>query len=391
VVIAVLGLSMLLPFRPNYSIRAVACGYGSASGAPGITSITPSSSPTGGGATVAISGCQFTGTTSVTIGGATAQWTFVSDAQVNATVPPGQASGTVFVQVTNGFGPSAPASFEYFAMYTMDGWGGMHGNDSLFPLNSPSYWFGWSIARAAHVWPLGTADEEGFLLDGWGGLHAFSISGTALSERLGDARKHQWQGFDIARDFAFTPDGKGGFVLDGFGGLHGFGLGGNPTPVAFGAPYWAGWDIARKVIIGADSKGGYVMDAFGGLHPFGIGGPAPTTLSSIESTGYWPGWQIARDIALIPGNGGYSGYVLDGFGGMHPFHPTGDFSLLPSPITTSYPGFDIIRSVWFVPGSVTDGYTLDGWGGPHPFGNAAGITTHAYWTGWDITRAIFGG
>jgi len=121
-----------------------------------------------------------------------------------------------------------------------------------------------------------------------------------------------------------------------------------------GNSYW-GWDIARKVVIFPDGSGGYVLDGFGGLHPFGINGAPPVAATSVAATSYWPGWDIAPDIVLTPGNGNHSGYVLDGYGGLHPFHPTTDGSTMPGAITSAYWGWDIARAVWLLPGSATAG------------------------------------
>ena len=174
--------------------------------------------------------------------------------------------------------------------------------------------------------------------------------------------------------------------------MHGFRVNGNTAPLTIQqTAYWPGWDIARKVAVFADGKGGLVLDGWGGLHPFGINGPPPVAETSIALTGYWPGWSIARDVVLIPGNGGHSGYVLDGWGGMHPFHVTTDGSTMPTAINGAYwPGWDIAREVWLLPGSSTAGFTLDGWGGLHPFGGAPAIHNSAYWPGWDIARGIWG-
>ena len=61
---------------------------------------------------------------------------------------------------------------------------------------------------------------------------------------------------------------ESGATLDGFGGLHPYGM-----PVTFsGTPYWRGWDVARDFAFLPDGSGGYVLDAFGGLHPFGVNG-----------------------------------------------------------------------------------------------------------------------
>jgi hypothetical protein len=84
--------------------------------------------------------------------------------------------------------------------------------------------------------------------------------------------------------------------------------------------------------------------------------------------------------------------VLDGFGGLHPFHPTGDGSAIPPAITPSayWKGWDIARGLFFLPGSASAGYTLDGYGGPHPFGGAPDIPNHPYW-GADLGKAFAGG
>src|SRR4029077_18084334 len=114
--------------------------------------------------------------------------------------------------------------------------------------------------------------------------------------------------------------------------------------------------------------------------------------STVKTTAYWSGWQIARDVELIPGNGNHSGYVLDGFGGLHPFHATGDASAMPGSITPGayWSGWYIARGLFFLPGSATAGYTLDGLGGPHPSGGAPAISLHPYW-GSDVAKGLAGG
>jgi hypothetical protein len=75
-------------------------------------------------------------------------------------------------------------------------------------------------------------------------------------------------------------------------------------------PYWPGWDIATGVTLD-DAGGGYILDGFGGVHPFGDAPPVTTTA-------YWPDWDIARAISEYSSSPP-AGYVLDGFGGLHPF------------------------------------------------------------------------
>jgi len=225
------------------------------------------------------------------------------------------------------------------------------------------------------------------VLDGYGGLHSYGAPISITTSAY-------WPGFDIARDFAFLPNATGGVVLDGWGGLHPFHVNGNTAPITIqSTAYWPYWDIARKVVIFPDGSGGYVLDGWGGLHPFGINGPPPVSAAKLATTGYWPWWDIARDVVLVPGDGGHSGYVLDGWGGVHPFHATSDSSTMPAPISVSgayWAGWDIARGIWLLPGSATAGYTLDGWGGLHPFGGAPILVNTAYWPYWDIAKMIWG-
>ena len=280
------------------------------------------------------------------------------------------------------------ASLPFSGLYTLDAYGGVHA-DSSGPLNSTSYWPGWNIARSARAWPGATAPQSGFVLDGWGGLHPYGAAGLTETS---DPASHYWSGWDIVRDFAFLPDGTGGFVLDGFGGLHPFRVNGNTTPLAAqGNPYWGGHDIARRVVIFPDGQGGYVLDYAGGVHPFGINGPPPVAPTSMVITGYWRSGNIVRDLVLVPGNGGHSGYVLDLYGGMHPFHSSADGSSMPAALATAYwPGKDLARAAWFLPGSATAGYTLDAWGGEHPFGGAPAIINYPYWPNTDLAKTTWG-
>jgi hypothetical protein len=306
---------------------------------------------------------------SLTVNGAPYSWTFFVTTSGSPTLAPPPPP------------PAGPG------VYTMDKYGAVHTSRGTL-VSAFTAWPGWNIARGGHQWPGNNSVPSGFTLDGWGGLHQF---GTAsLNETSGYAGNHYWPGWDIARDFAFLPDGSGGFVLDGWGGLHAFRTNGNTSPLAAQATgYWPGWDIARKVVIFPDGTGGYVMDGWGGLHPFGIN--AAPAITKVTQSGYWPGWNIARDVALVPGNGGHSGYVLDGWGGVHPFNAVGDGSTMPGAIAVSayWPGWDIARGVSFVSGSSTQGYMVDGWGGLHPFGGAASVTSLAYYPGLDIVRSIW--
>ncbi len=137
------------------------------------------------------------------------------------------------------------------------------------------------------------------------------------------------------------------------------------------------------------TPGGYLLDGFGGLHPFKVGTgatPAPAT-----GVAYWPGWNIARGVAVLPN--GTGGYTLDGFGGVHPFKVgTGG----PNPPTNNgvgyWPGWDIARAMTILPNG-TGGYVLDGFGGIHPFALGSNpkppaVVGNPYWLGLDVARGI---
>ena len=272
---------------------------------------------------------------------------------------------------------TATLSHPFSGLYTMDAYGGINA-DASPPLAGSAYWPGWRIARVAHALAGTNAPQSGLVMDGYGGFHSYGVPVTAGGSPY-------WDGYDIARDFAFLPDGTGGYLLDGFGGLHPFAVGSHPLPpAATGSPYWGGWDIARKVVILPGGTGGYVMDGYGGLHPFAIGSNALPPAAT--GAAYWPGWQIARDLILIPGTS--AGYVLDGYGGLHGFNGA------PAVTAPAYwHGWDIARSVWLLPSSTLSapaGYTLDGYGGLHPFGGAPVLTGTPYWQGFDVAKSLWG-
>lgn len=278
---------------------------------------------------------------------------------------------TVSTQVSS----TAALSHPFAAMYTLDAFGGV-GSDDSPPVAVTAYWPGWKIVRAAHPQPGPNSPQSGFVLDGYGGMHPFGWINGVIGAQY-------WRGWDIARDFAFLPDGSGGYVLDGYGGLHPFAITGHAMPpAATGAAYFNGRDLARKVVIFSDASGGYVLDAFGGLHPFGVGGAAP---ANATGGAYWSGWKIARDLVLIPGT--HAGYVLDGYGGLHPFNGA-------PALGKAMWSWDIARGVWLLPGSTLaapSGYLLDGYGGLHPLGGAPATSSAAYWPGDDLALAVFGG
>jgi hypothetical protein len=159
------------------------------------------------------------------------------------------------------------------------------------------------------------------VLDGWGGLHGVSFGGTPPVPN----HAPYWLGWDIARGVTILPDGTGGYILDGWGGRHPFGLNGQapPSQASPGAPpYWPSWDIARGIsapFVDPQGDGGWVVDAFGGIHPWGqlAGGP----VAAAAAGPYWPGQSLARGITSLPG--GMGGFVVDAWGGLHRFASPG--------------------------------------------------------------------
>jgi hypothetical protein len=116
-------------------------------------------------------------------------------------------------------------------------------------------------------------------------------------------------------------------VLTGYGNVYGAG---NPVVASVSAT-WPGWMIARDIAVLPSGTGGYVLEGYGGLHPFGVasnGLPPGATGSA-----YWSGWDIARAVAMLPS--GTGGYVLDGYGGLHPFTVGGN-PMPPAARTTGY-------------------------------------------------------
>ncbi len=274
-------------------------------------------------------------------------------------------------------------------IYTTEVFGGVHpdgGSPAI--INEPT--FNSPLARAAHMSP-GTPGN-GLVLDAYGGLHPYG-------SEAGPSQFPYFPGHDIARDFVFVAGGTGGYELDGYGGIHPFAVGAGALPPAPGNyPYFPGNDVAKKITL-TSAAGGYVLDIFGGIHPWSVTGSALPV--AISQYGYWAGNNFARDIWVDPAAtvGSASGYVLDLYGGLHPFWSAS--AAMPAAIV-NYPyfaGHDLARALWVQPGATpvnATGYILDAYGGIHPFA-AAGQTTppainpFGYWAGQDYARNLFGG
>ena len=54
--------------------------------------------------------------------------------------------------------------------------------------------------------------------------------------------------------------------------------------------------LHRRLALNPTGTGGYVLDGYGGLHPFGVGAASPP--STPGGAAYWSGWDIARDLVV---------------------------------------------------------------------------------------------
>lgn len=133
------------------------------------------------------------------------------------------------------------------------------------------------------------------------------------------------------------------------------------------------------------SIGGFVLDDWGGIHPFRTGTAAPPAIAVPGP--YWPGQDVVRGIA----SGGGGGYVIDDWGGIHPYATLGGGVGL----THGGPywrGLDVVRGITLLPNG-TGGYVLDDWGGLHPFGVGSYAAPPApkggpYWASTDAARGV---
>ena len=289
------------------------------------------------------------------------------------------------------------------AMYTLDGYGGIHPDDGSPAVVQSAYWPGWKIARSAAVIP--SSPGGGYVLDGYGGLHPTGSAPPPPSaengnpwgynfsccDKIFDPPSNFCSFFNCIPSFWMFTNGYVVQCVDGTyshsGGVSGAcsSHGGESRPLLSWSAHWPGWDIARDVVLSPNAllaaPHGYTLDGYGGIHPFGGAPP-------VSGAPYF-GFDIAKRIVLL--SSGAGGYVLDGYGGLHPF--TVGTNPLPPPITNAsyWPGFNIAWDVALSPGSSStnmSGVTLDGYGRLHPFGTLTSVQQTAYWPGWDIARAV---
>lgn len=301
--------------------------------------------------------------------------------------------------------------------YTLDFTGVLHPFGGAPAVSSYASWT-WNAARGAALCPK--TDNYGYTLDLYGGLHPIGVAPPITQYA-------SW-GSDVARGLVLRPDCESGYVLDDFGGIHPFATTvANLPPQPTRYAYWNNWDIARGIVLygninGADS--GYTLDGLGGVHPWG-NAPNVTIQNSFTSDiarglvlATLPEYQVDPAFGFLASDGTNpsfgaccTGYLLDGYGGVHPW------GAAPTTASPAYwNGVDKARGFAFSPGLAigyyTDGtgtlysfrpnvpvtrgvvllpdghsgYTLDGNGAFHPFGNGAPpITNYASWTS-DVAR-----
>jgi hypothetical protein len=230
----------------------------------------------------------------------------------------------------------------------------------------------WVKDQAAGGWaPYGRTASTSMQFFGYPGhSYSFAIQAGAAEPSLAAGVVST----TFSASAAWSTPFKEMYAVDGHGLLHP----GSSAPMT-NANLWPGWDIVRGVALSPSGLGGYLLDGFGGVHPFGNAPP-------VNATAYWSGWDIARGLVLRAD--GHSGYVLDGFGGLHPFGITG--ATPPDLTVTGYwRGWDIARDVQ-LRADGQSGYVLDGWGAVHGFGvsgdMAPAVQVSAWWQGWDIAH-----
>ncbi len=146
-----------------------------------------------------------------------------------------------------------------------------------------------------------TPDGKGYyVLDCFGRVHAFGST-----RHRGDDFGRENAG--VATDLALTPDGSGYAILWSFGLVATFGnlsLPGNYQPF--------GWDIARAIrVTGNDS--GYLLDGFGGIHSLG---GAPRWV--------YPGYTTTDHLADLAIDREGRMWVMDHEGNVHPAQRAGE-------------------------------------------------------------------
>jgi hypothetical protein len=205
---------------------------------PSVVRVSPSSGPTSGGTTVAITGTNFTGASAVIFGAATASFTVNSSSQITAHSPAG--TGTVNVRVTGPGGTSGTNSSDEFS-YTSSGGGGgggptphgywlVAGDGGIFTFGSAHFYGSTGSIRLQRpvVGMTPTADRAGYWMVATdGGMFAFgdarffgSIPGVGLAPA--DSLAPKRLAAPIVAMVA-SPTGQGYLLVASDGGVFAFG------------------------------------------------------------------------------------------------------------------------------------------------------------------------
>lgn len=210
------------------------------------------------------------------------------------------------------------------------------------------------------------AAAGGVLLEADGTLVAFG--GTQIDQ----TGAMKWPGQDVARAVWVLADGSGGWTLDAHGDLRQFG---KAWPIDSGFHKPAS-DVARSFVILDDLVSGYVLDKDGALHEFG---KAPPLVSGYDAKGLARGLDLHRTAGKVDG-----GWILDGYGGVHPFGAAGDLGGAPP----KYDGYDLWTSLHVVEGGA---YVVGRYGILEPVGKPAGIPLKGFpdVKSQDVVRDVF--
>lgn len=153
----------------------------------------------------------------------------------------------------------------------------------------------------------------------------------------------------------------------------------NPVTASPAPPAWYSWIGKGPAVDFAydwSSGSGYVLDFYGGLHPFG--GAGKTTVPP-----YLKPYAIYRALVMHPDMDG-KGWALDARGVISAF---GGATAIAGWGVTKWAGLYARRLVMDT--TTREGFVLDGWGGVHQFGGAPAVgSTPGYWKGWDIARGL---
>src|SRR5581483_3738596 len=87
------------------------------------------------------------------------------------------------------------------------------------------------------------------------------------------------------------------------------------------------------------SQGGFVLDDWGGIHPFRTGALAPPAITVPGP--YWPGQDVVRGIASVQS----AGFVVDDWGGIHPYVSGTGVTVPPIHGGPYWPGQDVVRGI----------------------------------------------